>query len=232
MTNAFVRLSQCLDKLRASCPWNASQTFDSLRYLTIEEVYELSEAIAEYQNAPSDPESANDLKKELGDLLMHIFFYAKIADDAHLFSLADVADSATEKMVRRHPYISFADELHGYHDNITPPTHSEQHVRWEEIKMQEGRTSVLQGVPHSLPPLVKAVRMQEKAEGVGYRDPIVDSPQEVAPNIPNNIDSDDFGDTLLRILHWAHRRGINADDALTQANRRYQKRVEAWEKQK
>ena len=76
MTNAFVRLSQCLDKLRASCPWNASQTFDSLRYLTIEEVYELSEAIAEYQNAPSDPESANDLKKELGDLLMHIFFYA------------------------------------------------------------------------------------------------------------------------------------------------------------
>ena len=147
----FDRLSNILDELREKCPWDKKQTIDSLRYLTIEEIYELSDAIVERQY--------DEVKKELGDILMHILFYAKIAADEHLFNLTDVLEAICEKLIRRHPHIygeAVADDAEAVKQN------------WEKIKMTEGRTSVLDGVPNSLPAMVKAVRMQEKARGIGF----------------------------------------------------------------
>ncbi|MBR1792896.1 MAG: nucleoside triphosphate pyrophosphohydrolase [Bacteroidales bacterium] len=214
--SALQRLSDILDRLRQECPWDREQTLQSLRYLSIEEVYELSEAIIAVTEHPNEPKFINDLRKELGDILLHIFFYAKIASDEGFFALADVADAVSDKLVSRHPHIFGNGEQ----------------VPWEKVKMKEGRKSVLEGVPCSLPPLVKAVRMQEKAEGIGYTDP--DKTDSVIPafdekNVSVFSDSHVFGDALLQLLHQAHRHGINADDALSAANLRYQHRVEQWE---
>ena len=209
------RLSDILDRLRQECPWDRQQTLASLRYLSIEEVYELSEAIIATTEHPDDSRYYADLKKELGDILLHIYFYSKIAADGGHFTLADVADAVSDKLISRHPHIFSGGEP----------------LPWEKVKMREGRHSVLEGVPASLPPLVKAVRMQEKAEGIGYSEP---------DGIDRGLLDDDaifaseqaFGDALLRLLHQAHRYGINADDALCAANHRYQHRVEQWEQQK
>ena len=178
-------------------------------------VYELSEAIIATTEHPDDSRCYADLKKELGDILLHIYFYSKIAADGGHFTLADVADAVSDKLISRHPHIFSGGEQ----------------LPWEKVKMREGRHSVLEGVPASLPPLVKAVRMQEKAEGIGYGEP---------DGIDRGLIDDDaifaseqaFGDALLRLLHQAHRHGINADDALCAANHRYQHRVEQWEQQK
>ncbi|MBR1516543.1 MAG: nucleoside triphosphate pyrophosphohydrolase [Bacteroidales bacterium] len=213
---ALQRLSDILDRLRNECPWDREQTLKSLRYLSIEEVYELSEAIVAVGEHPDDARRYDDLKKELGDILLHIYFYAKIAADGGHFSLTDVANAVCDKLVSRHPHIFAGGEQ----------------LPWERVKMREGRTSVLEGVPQSLPPLVKSVRMQEKAEGIGYGEPtLADQPLTTA-DTTNNIFADEktFGDALLRLLHEAHRHGINADDALTAANHRYQQRVEEWER--
>lgn len=209
---ALQRLSDLLDRLRRECPWDRAQTLASLRYLTVEEVFELSEAVTAVTLHPDDPHAYDELRRELGDILMHVMFYAKIAADSGRFTLADVADAVSQKLIDRHPHIFSGGEQQP----------------WEQVKMREGRRSVLEGVPRSLPPLVKAVRMQEKAEGIGYSEPDGDS------LLPENAfaSADIFGDTLLHLLHQAHRHGINADDALAAANQRYQERVEAWEKNK
>ncbi|MCR4659629.1 MAG: nucleoside triphosphate pyrophosphohydrolase [Bacteroidales bacterium] len=199
----FERLSTILDTLRQRCPWDRAQTLRSLRYLTVEEVYELSEAIL--------AENPADMCKELGDIAMHIYFYAKIAEDEGLFSMADVLRSVCDKLVARHPFI------YG-HEQAGAQT-------WEQLKMREGRRSVLQGVPASLPPLVKAVRMQEKAAGVGYPLP------EELPQLPADADEEQLGDYMLALVSWARRRGLNADDALSRANQRLAESVHQWEEQ-
>ena len=155
--DAFVRLNETLDVVRKECPWDRVQTMGSLRYLTIEETYELSEAILGIiaSKEDDDTKANNEMKKELGDLFMHLLFYCKIAQEEGRFSTADVLNAIHQKLIDRHPFIFHKDDYHG--------------ESWEQIKMHEGRKSVLEGVPASLPPLVKAVRLQEKAAGIGFQ---------------------------------------------------------------
>ena len=237
--DAFQRLNDILDTLRRECPWDRVQTLASLRYLTIEEVYELSEAILEIENEELRIENYADaagtmstghcfsslegytdrrgicetlnsqLKKELGDLFMHLLFYSKIAEDEHRFTTADVLNAISDKLIDRHPFIYHKEQYDG--------------ESWEQIKMHEGRKSVLEGVPAGLPPLVKAVRLQEKAAGIGYNDIASPTP------LHNDMDEQQFGDLLFQLVHWAHNHGINADDALSKANLRFQQKVREFE---
>ncbi len=201
---AFERLSGILDTLRKECPWDKVQTMKSLRYLTIEEVHELSEAIVSG--------NADDLKKELGDVAMHILFYCKIAEEQGLFTTEDVYNAICDKLIDRHPFIYRKDEYHG--------------ESWEQLKMREGRKDVLEGVPESLPALVKAVRMQEKVAGMRE-----DKKKPVA-NIPlgncqpaEDCSEAEFGDLLFALVDWARCHGINADDALCAANQRFKQTI-------
>lgn len=198
-STAFERLNDILDTLRRECPWDRVQTLKSLRYLTIEEVHELSEAIVS--------NNTEDLKKELGDLAMHIMFYCKIAEQDGLFTQADVYNTICDKLVDRHPFIYRKDDYHG--------------ESWEQLKMREGRKNVLEGVPDSLPSMVKAVRMQEKVAGMNGKDwRVDDGPMEVR----EDMTEDEFGDMLFRLVDWARRHGINADDALCAANHRFKEK--------
>ena len=207
---AFQRLNDILDTLRRECPWDKVQTLASLRYLTIEEVYELSEAVLKVETT-GDDKANSELKKELGDLFMHLLFYSKIAEDEHRFTTADVLNAICDKLIDRHPFIYHKEQYGG--------------ESWEQIKMHEGRKSVLEGVPAGLPPLVKAVRLQEKASGIGYNDIADPSP------LNDEMDEKQFGDLLFQLVHWAHNRGINADDALSKANLRFQEEVRNYENQ-
>ena len=220
MTNAdiqaFQRLGDILDILRKQCPWDKVQTMESLRYLTIEETFELSEAILQLNK---DDDSPLELKKELGDLFMHLLFYSKIAEEQHLFTTADVLNAICDKLVSRHPFIFQPDTYDG--------------ENWEQIKMHEGRKSVLEGVPASLPPLVKAVRLQEKAAGIGV-EPVLSDQQEATalPPLPHEAPTEEsFGNILFNLIHWAHEHGINADTALARANLRFQDKVKDFEQQ-
>lgn len=208
--DAFTRLDTILRTLRVECPWDKVQTMQSLRYLTIEETYELSEAILGLTCDNDSQKADNELKKELGDLFMHLMFYAKIAEEEQRFDLADVLNAISDKLVARHPFIYRKDEYHG--------------EGWEQLKMHEGRKSVLEGVPASLPPLDKAVRMQEKAAGIGYKIPKTDFP------LNDDMSEEAFGDLLFSLIAWAHDHGINADDALSRTNRKFQDSVKAFEK--
>ena len=207
---AFQRLNDILDTLRRECPWDKVQTLASLRYLTIEEVYELSEAVLKVETS-GDDKANSELKKELGDLFMHLLFYSKIAEDERRFTTADVLNAICDKLIDRHPFIYHKEQYGG--------------ESWEQIKMHEGRKSVLEGVPAGLPPLVKAVRLQEKASGIGYNDIADPSP------LNDEMDEQQFGDLLFQLVHWAHNRGINADDALSKANLRFQEEVRYYENQ-
>lgn len=193
---AFERLSGILDTLRKECPWDKVQTMKSLRYLTIEEVHELSEAIVSG--------NTGDLKKELGDIAMHILFYCKLAEEAGLFTTADVYNTICDKLVDRHPFIYRKEEYHG--------------ESWEQLKMREGRRNVLEGVPETLPALIKAVRMQEKVAGMKGKDWKVKGTE-----MHEDMTEEEFGDYLFALVDWARRHGINADDALCGANRRFAK---------
>ena len=217
--DAFERLSDILDTLRQQCPWDSVQTLGSLRYLTIEETYELSEAVLKVtQRADGTPSSTarndttanTELKKELGDLFMHLLFYSKIAEEEGRFTTTDVFNAISDKLIDRHPFIYRKDDYEG--------------ESWEQIKMHEGRKSVLEGVPASLPPLVKAVRLQEKAAGIGY------SPAVRPSNtLDETTDETQFGDLLFDLVRWAHDHHINADDALSKANLRFQQEVRQFE---
>lgn len=183
---AFERLNSILDTLRRECPWDRRQTLRSLRYLTLEETHELSEAILD--------DSPNDIKKELGDLAMHILFYAKIAEDEGLFSVADVYNAISDKLISRHPFIYDKENYHG--------------ENWEQLKMKEGRRDVLEGVPSTLPTLVKALRVQEKL--AGHTD-------NALP--PSEMSEEEYGQQLYDLVDWGRRHGLNADDALEKAIR-------------
>ena len=191
---AFSRLSEILDTLRKECPWDKVQTMKSLRYLTIEEVHELSEAIVSG--------NTGDLKKELGDIAMHILFYCKIAEEEGLFTTADVYNTICDKLMDRHPFIYRKEDYHG--------------ESWEQLKMREGRKNVLEGVPASLPALIKAVRMQEKVAGMEGKEWKVESGE-----LREDMNEEEFGDYLFAVVDWARRHGINADDALCGANQRF-----------
>lgn len=214
---AFQQLGDTLDILRQQCPWDRVQTMESLRYLTIEETYELSEAILKL-NSDND-NSSQELKKELGDLFMHLLFYTKIAEEKHLFTTADVLTAINEKLIGRHPFIFQPDSYDG--------------ESWEQIKMHEGRKSVLEGVPASLPPLVKAVRLQEKASGIGVEPTLKDAPTATPqpPQPDETVTEETFGNMLFNLIHWAREHGINADTALARANMRFQDKVKAFEHQ-
>lgn len=215
--DAFTRLDTILRTLRIECPWDKVQTMQSLRYLTIEETYELSEAILGLTCDDDSQKANNELKKELGDLFMHLMFYAMIAEEEQRFDLGDVLNAISDKLVDRHPFIYRKEEYHG--------------EGWEQIKMHEGRKSVLEGVPASLPPLDKAVRMQEKAAGIGYKMPdCSDVAHHLSTSLKEDIDEEAFGALLFNLIHWAHSHDINADDALSRANRKFQDSVKAFEK--
>lgn len=188
---AFQRLSDILDTLRKECPWDKAQTMKSLRYLTIEEVHELSEAIV--------AQSPDEIKKELGDLAMHILFYCKVAEDEGFFSTTDVYNAICDKLIARHPFIYDKENYHG--------------ENWEQLKMREGRKNVLEGVPDSLPTLVKTVRMQEKV--AGHTDNTLE---------PSELTEEEFGQKLFDLVDWGRRHGLNADDALALANRRFKEK--------
>ena len=215
---AFQRLSDILDTLRKQCPWDRVQTMESLRYLTIEETFELSEAILNLssENSSLDDDKKNsELKKELGDLLMHLLFYAKIAEEEHRFTASDVFNAISDKLISRHPFIFQPEKYDG--------------ESWEQIKMHEGRKSVLEGVPVSLPPLVKAVRLQEKAAGIGV-EPTLSNEQDRDMIANCKCDTEEsFGNLLFNLIHWAHEHGINADTALARANIRFQDKVKDFE---
>ena len=189
-SDAFERLSDILDTLRKECPWDRVQTMKSLRYLTIEEVHELSEAVVS--------QSADDIKKELGDLAMHILFYCKLAEEQGLFTTADVYNTICDKLIARHPFIYDKENYHG--------------EDWEQLKMREGRKNVLEGVPDSLPSLIKAIRIQEKVAGKSG---------DAGNTGDAGMSEEEFGQKLFDLVDWGRRHGINADDALCLANRRF-----------
>ena len=205
---AFQRLNDILDTLRRECPWDKVQTLASLRYLTIEEVYELSEAVLKVETH-GDDKANSELKKELGDLFMHLLFYSKIAEDEHRFSTADVLNAICDKLIDRHPFIYHKEDYHG--------------ESWEQLKMREkDRRGVLDGVPDSLPSLIKAQRMQDKVAGMEGEEWRVESGKW-----KEEMTEEEFGDYLFSLIDWARRHGINADDALCGANHRFKEKIES-----
>jgi len=224
---AFKHLLEIMDELRDKCPWDKKQTFESIRYLTIEETYELSDAILE--------KNVDEIKKELGDLLLHIVFYSKIGSEQNAFDIKDVINNINEKLIKRHPHI-FGD--------VKVQTAEDVANNWEKIKInEEGKKSVLEGVPKSLPPLVKAIRMQEKVRGVGFDwekphqvwDKVLEELNELKTEVENNSKKDrieeEFGDLLFALVNYARFIDVNPEDALEKTNRKFIKRFQYLEKQ-
>ena len=216
---AFQRLLDIMDELRAKCPWDSVQTFDTLRCLTIEETYELSEAIVD--------KNYSDMCKELGDLMLHLVFYSKIASEEKLFDITQVINQLCEKLIRRHPHI--------YGDGQA------QNAQ-EKIKLKkEGNRSVLGGVPKSAPSIVKAYRIQEKANGVGFDwenvDDVWAKVQEELGEFKDEVDKqsdqieDEFGDVLFALINYARFLHINPDDALEKTNKKFIRRFQYIEEQ-
>jgi MazG family protein len=223
---SFKRLLEIMDQLREQCPWDREQTFGSLRNLTIEETYELAESILE--------KDLTGIRKELGDLLLHIVFYSKIASEENAFDIKDVIDGLCEKLIFRHPHV-FGD----VDVNNNPETVKQN---WEELKQKEGHKSVLSGVPFSLPALIKANRIQEKVRAVGFdwdvREQIWDKVEEelkelkfeVEANNQNEMENE-FGDLLFSVVNAARLYGIDPETALEKTNRKFMGRFDYLEKQ-
>jgi XTP/dITP diphosphohydrolase len=222
---AFERLLTVMNELREKCPWDKKQTMDSLRYLTIEELYELSDAIIE--------RNKNDIKKELGDILLHIVFYAKIASETNDFTITDVINSLCNKLIERHPHI---------YGDVTVNNEEDVKQNWEKIKLKEGNKSVLSGVPKSLPALVKAMRIQEKARGVGFDwenknqvwEKVLEEIDEFKaeidqPNPDKEKTENEFGDVLFSLINYARFNNINPEDALERTNKKFIHRFQYME---
>lgn len=220
---AFEKLLHIMDDLRAQCPWDKKQTFQSLRHLTIEETYELADAILD-----NDQE---EIKKELGDLLLHIVFYAKIGAENGTFDITTVIDGICEKLISRHPHI---------YGDVKADTEEEVKQNWEKLKLKEGNKSVLGGVPNSLPALIKAMRMQEKAAGVGFD---WEEPEQVWEKVQEEINElsvevsaknqdkieDEFGDVLFSLINYARFLKINPETALERTNKKFKFRFQHLE---
>ncbi|MFZ9848435.1 MAG: nucleoside triphosphate pyrophosphohydrolase [Flavobacteriales bacterium] len=212
---AFERLLVIMDELREKCPWDKKQTLESLRHLTIEETYELCDAILE--------KDMEGIKGELGDLFLHLVFYAKIASESKLFDVADVLNGVCEKLIHRHPHI---------YGDVKVENEEDVKRNWEQIKLKEGKKSVLQGVPSSLPALVKATRIQDKARGVGFdwdnKSQVWDKVQEEIAEFQHEEKQgdlakmeDEFGDVLFSMVNYARFVGINPEDALERTNKKF-----------
>lgn len=223
---AFKRLLDIMDELRAKCPWDSVQTIDSLRHLTIEETFELNDAILN--------NDMQNIKKELGDLLLHIVFYTKIGEEKGAFDITDVANAICDKLIVRHPHI-FGDEK--------VETAAQVLDNWEKIKLdREGNKTVLGGVPNTMPSILKAYRMQEKAAGVGFEwsstddawNKVEEEIKEVRETIDNNESKqrqeEEIGDLLFALINYLRHLDINPDEALERTNRKFKQRFEYIEK--
>lgn len=220
---AFERLLNVMDDLRAQCPWDKKQTMESLRHLTIEETYELGDAILN--------NDLNEVKKELGDVLLHIVFYAKIGSETNDFDIADVCNELCEKLIFRHPHI---------YGDVQVADEEEVKRNWEKLKLKEGKKSVLEGVPKGLPALVKASRIQDKAKGVGFdweepqqvwekvQEELQELQAEVQANNPDALEAE-FGDVLFSLINYARFLKINPEDALERTNKKFISRFQYLE---
>ncbi len=228
---AFERLLKIMDELREKCPWDKKQTIESIRHLTIEETYELSDAILS--------KDMEKIKKEIGDLLLHIIFYSRIASETNAFNIADVCNSLCEKLIYRHPHIYGDVKVNDEHDVKR---------NWEKLKLKEGRSSedggkektnsALGGVPNSLPAIIKAYRIQEKARGVGFDwekpEQVLDKVHEEANELQeeykkNGKVEEEFGDLLFALINYARFINVNPEDALEKTNRKFIKRFQYLE---
>lgn len=220
---AFDRLLTIMDELREQCPWDKKQTMETLRHLTIEETYELGDAILD--------KDLEEVKKELGDVLLHIVFYAKIGSETKDFDIADVCNSICDKLVHRHPHI--------YGDVVVE---NEEDVKrnWENLKLKEGKNSVLEGVPKSLPALVKANRIQDKVAGVGFDweepEQVWEKVEEELKEFQDEVKAEDqeameseFGDVLFSMINYARFLNINPENALERTNKKFIKRFQYLE---
>lgn len=220
---AFDRLLAIMDELRDQCPWDKKQTMETLRHLTIEEVYELGDAILE--------KDREEIKKELGDILLHIVFYAKIGSETNHFDIADVANSICDKLIERHPHI---------YGDVEVANEEDVKKNWENLKLKEGKKSVLEGVPASLPALVKASRIQDKVAGVGFD---WEEPQQVIEKLKEELDElhheiqvqdqdkieSELGDVLFSIINYARFLNVNPENALERTNKKFIKRFKYLE---
>jgi XTP/dITP diphosphohydrolase len=221
---AFGRLLDIMDELRSKCPWDQKQTFQSLRHLTIEETYELGDAILN--------NDLQEIKKELGDVLLHIVFYAKIGSETDAFDIADVAEAISEKLIHRHPHI---------YGNVEVENEDDVKQNWEKLKLKEGKTSVLEGVPKSLPALVKANRIQDKVAGVGFdweepqqvwekvQEELAELNAEIQKGNSDNIEAE-FGDVLFSLINYARFIKVNPENALERTNKKFINRFQHLEK--
>lgn len=231
-SNSFSRLQEILDELREKCPWDKKQTIQSLRQLTIEECHELADAITS--------NDWNGIKEELGDVLLHILFYAKIATEQNIFTIQDVIETVREKLIFRHPHI--------YGDVVV---NNEEDVKrnWENLKLKEGKKSILSGVPRSLPPMVQAMRLQEKAKQVGFEwenkeqvwEKVLEESDEVLEAVKNaEVEptdkslqekmEDEIGDLFFSVINYARFLSIDPDNALAKTNKKFMDRFQAMEK--
>lgn len=217
---AFLRLLKIMDELREQCPWDKKQTIESIRHLTIEETFELSDAILK--------NDLKEIKKELGDILLHIVFYSRIASETNDFNIKDVIDTLCEKLIFRHPHI---------YGDVKAETEEQVKQNWEQLKQKEkdGNKSVLSGVPNSMPALLKAYRIQEKARAVGFD---WEQPEQVFEKVKEELSEfeaevknkdekkaeKEFGDILFSLINYARFLNINPEDALEQTNKKFIKR--------
>jgi XTP/dITP diphosphohydrolase len=220
---AFDRLLTIMDELREQCPWDKKQTLQTLRHLTIEETYELGDAILD--------NDLNEVKNELGDLLLHIVFYARIGSETKSFDIADVANSICDKLINRHPHI---------YGDVSVSDEEDVKRNWENIKLKEGKKSVLEGVPNSLPALVKANRIQEKVAGVGFdwerpeqvfekvKEELSELQEELTSGNKDKLEAE-FGDVLFSIVNYARFLDINPESALERTNKKFIKRFQYLE---
>jgi len=221
---AFENLLNIMDDLRSGCPWDKKQTIQSLRNLTLEEVYELTDSILN--------EDWDGIKEELGDILLHIVFYAKIADEKNKFDISDVIEKLNEKMISRHPHI---------YGDVKVLDSDEVKKNWEQLKKKEGKKSVLSGVPQSLPALIKAYRMQDKTAQVGFE---WENKEQVWEKVEEEVNElkeamlvgdkdkveDEFGDVLFSLVNYARFIGVEPETALERTNKKFKKRFEYIEK--
>ena len=220
---AFNRLLNIMDDLREKCPWDKKQTLESLRHLTIEETYELADAILD-NDLP-------EIKKELGDVLLHIVFYAKIGSEKNAFDIADVANSICDKLIDRHPHI---------YGDVNVDNENDVKRNWEYLKLKEGKKSVLEGVPKSLPAVIKANRIQDKVAGVGFdwekpeqvwekvQEELNELNEEIKKRNQQNIEKE-FGDVLFSMINYARFIGVNPENALEKTNKKFISRFQFLE---
>jgi len=220
---AFNRLLDIMDDLREKCPWDRKQTLESLRHLTIEEVYEVGDAILD--------NDLEELKKELGDVLLHIVFYAKIGSEKKAFDIADIANAISDKLIDRHPHI---------YGDVTVENEEDVKKNWEQLKLKEGKKSVLEGVPRSLPALVKANRIQDKVAGVGFdweephqvwekvQEELSELNEEIEKGNQENIEKE-FGDVLFSMINYARFIKVNPENALEKTNKKFINRFQYLE---